>query len=68
MDAFGSWANDDYESLSWRDVHIYGFHLDAFSYKNGTADLILDIDYASFFRNSLTIQAQKTHYLTNAYI
>lgn len=45
MNNLGPWTNQDYESLYWHDVHIHGFHLDAFNDENGTADLILDIDY-----------------------
>ncbi|MEI2742895.1 MAG: hypothetical protein V9G63_10760 [Candidatus Competibacter sp.] len=45
MNALGPWTNEDYEALSWHDVHVYGFRLDSFDERNGTADLILDIDY-----------------------
>jgi len=45
MNALGPWTNEDYEALSWHDVHVYGFRLDSFDKRNGTADLILDIDY-----------------------
>ena len=31
--------------LSWHDVHVHGFHLENFKQDNGSADLVLDIDY-----------------------
>lgn len=45
MNDLGPWTNEDYENLSWHDVHVYGFRLGSFDDQNGTADLILDIDY-----------------------
>lgn len=39
------WHTEDFESLSWHDVHIHGFQLDSFTPDEGIADLIFDIDY-----------------------
>ena len=40
-----SWTNNDFETLSWHDVNVYGFRLEAFNEDQGTADLIFDIDF-----------------------
>jgi hypothetical protein len=45
MDGLGPWGTNDFESLGWHDVHAYGFKLVAFSEIDGSADLVLDIDY-----------------------
>jgi hypothetical protein len=45
MTSAGPWTIDDFEALSWHDVHVHGFHLDNFKDENGSADLVLDIDY-----------------------
>jgi hypothetical protein len=45
MNNFGPWTSDDYEMLSWHDVHVHGFRLENFKQDNGSADLVLDIDY-----------------------
>lgn len=45
MTNLGPWHTEDFESLSWHDVHIHGFRLEAFDPNEGTADLVLDIDY-----------------------
>lgn len=31
--------------MSWHDVHVHGFRFEAFDEKEGSADLVLDIDY-----------------------
>jgi len=41
----GPWHAEDFESLSWHDVHVHGFRLDSFNPEEGSADLILDIDF-----------------------
>ena len=41
----GPWSTDDFELLSWHDVHVHGFRFGAFDNEGGSADLILDIDY-----------------------
>src|SRR5882757_2142473 len=45
MDRAGPWTNDDFDALGWHDVHVHGVRLEAFKEENGSADLILDIDY-----------------------
>jgi hypothetical protein len=45
MTSAGPWTSDDFDALSWHDVHVHGFHLDEFKEDNGSADLVLDIDY-----------------------
>jgi hypothetical protein len=52
MNHLGPWTNDDYNTLSWHDVHIYGFQLETFNSENGTADLLLDIDYILRWENT----------------
>lgn len=39
------WHTEDFESLYWHDIHIYGFHFDSFIPEEGVTDLIFDIDY-----------------------
>jgi|SRR5215469_446823 len=41
----GPWSTDDFESLSWHDVHVHGIRLGVANPDEGAADLILDIDY-----------------------
>lgn len=38
------WTHDDFEEMGWYDVKIYGFAVEK-SEDEGTADLLLDIDY-----------------------
>ncbi|MFZ1909226.1 MAG: hypothetical protein WAU52_09125, partial [Burkholderiales bacterium] len=45
MDSAGPWTTADFDALSWHDVHVYGFRLDNFKEDNGSADLVLDIDF-----------------------
>ena len=45
MNGTGPWRTEDFDSLSWHDVHIHGFRLDTFKDENGSADLVFDIDY-----------------------
>jgi hypothetical protein len=45
MSDMGPWTNEDFESLSWHDVHVHGFRFEAFDENEGCADLVLDIDY-----------------------
>jgi hypothetical protein len=41
----GTWSIEDYESLSWHDTHVHGLWFENFDSKNGSSDLILDIDF-----------------------
>ena len=45
MKSAGPWTTDDFEALSWHDVHVHGFRFDRYSDTHGSADLVLDIDY-----------------------
>lgn len=52
MNDLGPWTTEDYDELSWHDVHVHGFRFDNFKPDNGSADLILDIDYILKWDNS----------------
>ena len=52
MNKLGPWTTDDFDGLSWHDVHVYGFQLDTFKPDDGVADLILDIDYILEWKNT----------------
>jgi hypothetical protein len=39
------WSTEDFESLSWHDVHVHGVRFASFNESEGTANLVLDIDY-----------------------
>ena len=41
----GPWTTHDYDRMSWHDAHVYGFHFESFDDAEGSADLILDIDF-----------------------
>ena len=45
MSSAGPWHTEDFDSLSWHDVHVHGVRFDTFKDDNGSADLALDIDY-----------------------
>ena len=45
MNSAGPWHTEDFDSLSWHDVHVHGFRLDTFKDESGSADLVFDIDY-----------------------
>ena len=45
MNSAGPWTNGDFDAMSWHDVHVHGFHLDRYKETEGSADLVLDIDY-----------------------
>ena len=45
MDSLGPWNTEDFDSMSWHDVHVHGFRFEAIAPDEGTADLIFDIDY-----------------------
>lgn len=50
----GPWGTEDFDAMSWHDVHVHGFRLVRFDEETGTADLVLDIDYILEWRNSDT--------------
>jgi len=39
------WSTDDFDEMSWHDVHVHGFQIVRNDDKSGTAELVLDIDY-----------------------
>ena len=45
MNTLGPWSNADFEQLLWHDVHVHGFRFEEYDPSNGSADLLLDIDY-----------------------
>jgi len=45
MNEHGPWTTDDFDELSWHDVHVHAFRLDSFDEATGTADLLLDLDF-----------------------
>jgi hypothetical protein len=45
MKKHGPWNTDDFDLMSWHDAHVHGFKLVDFDDDEGTADLLLDIDY-----------------------
>jgi hypothetical protein len=45
MTNLGPWHTEDFDTLSWHDVHVHGVRLGAFNPDEGEADLFLDIDY-----------------------
>ena len=45
MNNHGPWTTEDFDSLSWHDVHVHGLRLAGFNATHGSADLVLDIDY-----------------------
>jgi hypothetical protein len=45
MKKIGPWYTEDFDSMSWHDVHIHGFRFEEFNPDEGAADLVLDIDY-----------------------
>lgn len=45
MSKCGPWTIDDFEAMSWHDVHVHGFRLDSLDSDLGVADLVLDIDF-----------------------
>ena len=45
MSKRGTWSTEDFESMSWHDVHVHGFRFASFNEDEGAADLVFDIDY-----------------------
>ncbi len=41
----GPWHTEDFDSLSWHDVHVHGLRFASFNEREGAAELVLDIDY-----------------------
>ena len=45
MTHLGPWHTEDFDSLSWHDVHVHGLRFASFDEDEGAADFILDIDF-----------------------
>lgn len=45
MNPIGPWSTADFSEMSWHDVHVHAFSLEAFDAEQGHADLLLDIDF-----------------------
>jgi hypothetical protein len=45
MNTLGPWSTEDFERMSWHDVHVHGFSFERFQPSTGSADLLLDIDF-----------------------
>lgn len=45
MDYRTRWDTEDFDQMSWHDVHVHGFRFSNRNEKEGAVDLILDIDY-----------------------
>ena len=45
MNTAGPWTTEDFDALSWHDVHVHGFRFENFKDESGSADFILDIDF-----------------------
>ena len=41
----GPWRNEDFDSLSWHDVHVHGLRFASFNEDEGSTELVLDIDF-----------------------
>jgi hypothetical protein len=54
MNSAGPWTTNDFDAMSWHDVHVHEFRLDGYKESEGSADLILDIDYILKWDNHLS--------------
>src|SRR5262247_3896485 len=45
MNSTGPGQTEDFDEMSWHDVHVHGFRFDRFNEAEGAADLVLDIDF-----------------------
>lgn len=52
MNGSQQWSTEDFEAMSWHDVHVHGFRILENSGENGTAELVFDIDYILEWINS----------------
>jgi hypothetical protein len=48
----GPWLTEDYEEMSWHDVHVHGLRFENFVPDNGSCDIILDIDFILKWENA----------------
>ena len=40
MNALGPWSVEDFEQMSWHDVHVHGFAFAAFDSEEGLVDAV----------------------------
>ena len=40
----GPWSTNDFDAMSWHDVHVHGFRFASLNESLGSADVVLDID------------------------
>ena len=52
MTSTKKWDNNNFEEMSWHDVHVHGLRIVENHAANGTAELILDIDYILEWRRN----------------
>jgi hypothetical protein len=45
MSEVAKWSTEDFDGMSWHDVHVHGFRLVENAGDTGSAELFLDIDY-----------------------
>lgn len=45
MTSLGPWHTEDFDVMSWHDVHVHGIRFASFNETEGAAELVLDIDY-----------------------
>jgi len=45
------WSTDDFDSMSWHDVHVHALRIE--EGEHGTAELLLDIDYILEWRGAV---------------
>ncbi|MBD8882259.1 hypothetical protein IHE49_17390 [Rhodanobacter sp. 7MK24] len=45
MDHRTNWSNEDFDAMSWHDVHVHGLRIVENEDDDGSAELLLDIDY-----------------------
>jgi hypothetical protein len=45
MNSRSSWSTDDFDAMSWHDVHVHGLRIIENEGDDGSAELLLDIDY-----------------------
>jgi hypothetical protein len=52
MTSTEKWDTNNFDEMSWHDVHVHGFRIVQNDPTNGTAELMLDIDYILEWRES----------------
>ena len=52
MTHLGPWHTEDFDSMSWHDVHVHGIRFASFNPIEGSTELVLDIDYILKWENA----------------